>query len=99
MRSRVSVTRATRDSPVRKWLARVEVPRLWQRSRHLGCMAVQAPRVHRKSQRHLVSRLKVRGHVPELLLAIPVDWRFEPIPVLLKQIGAAPLARANKIFQ
>ena len=68
-----------------------------QRRGHPGRMAVQASGIDRQGQGHLAVGEMIGRHVPQSLFGIPVDRRFEPVALLLKQVGAPPFSGSDEV--
>jgi|SRR5271168_1254261 len=84
------MTLRTGDPTRQKRRACIPVSRLGQRWLRLGAMAPKASRIYRQHQWHLTRSQIIGRHIPDSLLAVPVDRNLEPIPILLKEIGPTP---------
>src|SRR5580704_15919634 len=93
---RISMTRLAGDAAVQKGL-RPEVIVGAAHRLHAGSVTVETAPVHLQGERHFARIDRFWVHIPHALLAIPVHRALKPIAVVLKQIGAAALARADEI--
>src|SRR5215469_637517 len=93
------MTTLTGDSAVSEELASILAVRSSNRGSHPAAVAIQAVGIGRQVQRNPHGVDVGRRHIPSFLLGIPVDGRFEPESLVLKQIGAPLLPRSNEILQ